>query len=124
MPTNLSPRELGMLQRYVLIGAALGLYYGIFYTPSGTDPDYAIAIVLSLLAALITVVIRFWKKRPSLSSMLRAYGETLFLFLAFLLTLAARTYIVELGGKIALVVFTTVVGCGMGYVLAVRKVSA
>ncbi|MBL8094036.1 MAG: hypothetical protein JNL73_07680 [Anaerolineales bacterium] len=124
MPTNLTPRELGILQRYVLIGAALGLYYGIFYTPSGTDPDYGSAIVLSLLAALITVAIRFWKKRPSFSIMLRAYGETLILFLVFMLTLAARTYIVQLGGKIALVVFTTVVGCGMGYGLATRKVSA
>jgi len=124
VPSNLSPRELGMIQRYVLIGAALGLYYGIFYTPSGTDPDYGIAIVLSLVAALIAVVIRFRKKRPSFSSLLRAYGETLILFLVFLLTLAARTYIVQWGGKIALVVFTTIVGCGMGYVLAIRKVSA
>lgn len=124
LPPNLSPRELGMIQRYVLIGAALGLYYGIFYTPSGTDPDYGIAIVLSLFAALITVAIRFRKKRPSFSGMLRAFGETLLFFLVFLLTLAARTYIVQLGGQIALAVFTTVVGCGMGYVLAIRKVSA
>jgi len=56
--------------------------------------------------------------------MLRAFGETLLFFLVFLLTLAARTYIVQLGGQIALAVFTTVVGCGMGYVLAIRKVSA
>ncbi len=123
MPTNLSPRELGKIQRYVFIGAALGLYYGIFYTSSGTDPDYVIAIVLSLLAALVTVVIRFWKKRPALSVMLKAYGETLIFFSVFLLTLAARTYIVQMGGRIALAIFTTVVGCVMGYVLASRKVT-
>ncbi len=124
MPTNLSPRELGKLQRYVLIGAALGLYYGVFYTPSGTDPDYGIAIALSLLAALVTVVIRFWKKRPPFSKILRAYGETLIFFSVFLLTLAARTFIIQVGGRIALGIFTTIVGSVMGYVLASRKESA
>ncbi len=122
MPTNLSPRELGRIQRYVFIGAALGLYYGIFYTPSGAAPDYGIAIVLSFLAALITVVIRFWKKRPPFPVMLKAFGETLLFYSVFLLTLAARTYIVQLGGRIALGIFTTLVGCVMGYAMAARKV--
>lgn len=121
MPTKRSPREIGLIQRYVFIGAALGLYYGIFYKPTGSDPDYGIAVVLSILAALVTVLIRFWNKRPAFAVVLKAYVETLIFFSVFLLTLAARTFIVETGGRSALAIFTTVVGCFMGYLMATRK---
>ena len=63
MSTKKSAYEIGRMQRYILIGAGIGLYYGLFYKPSSVDPDYGIAIVLSIFAALITVVVRFWKKK-------------------------------------------------------------
>lgn len=112
---------IGMLQRYVLIGAAIGLYYGIFYKPSGAEPDYGIAIILSILAALITVIVRFWKKKQSFSIILKNYFETLLFYSVFLLTLAVRQLADQIGGRIAVMLITTLTGICMGYFMATRK---
>ncbi len=121
MSTKKSAREIGAIQRYVFIGAMLGLYYGIFYQPSGLDPDYGIAIVLSLLAALITVFVRFWKKKAPISVVIRDYFEMLLLYSVFLLGLAARHLAERIGGKLAVTLFTTLIGIFLGYFMATRK---
>ena len=119
--TKKDPVVIGTIQRYVLIGAAIGLYYGLFYRPSSTPPDYGIAIVLSILAAAVTVVIRFWKKKASFSSLLKSYIETVLFYLVLLLTLAFRQLAQEVAGKLGVSLVTTLVGIGMGYVMAIRK---
>lgn len=122
--TKKDPVVVGRIQRYVLIGAALGLYYGIFYKPSGTNPDYGIAIVLSILAAAVTVAVRFWKKKVSFRALVKSYVETFLFYLVLLLTLAVRQLAEQVGGKLAVTVVTTLVGMGMGYVMATRQQSA
>jgi CHASE2 domain-containing sensor protein len=117
-----SPASIGMLQRYIFIGAALGLYYGIFYRPSSADPDYGIAILLSIIAALITVVIRFWKKKQPFAVMLKDYFMMLVLYSAFLLMLAARHQVEQIGGRVAVAIFTTLTGICMGYLMATWKI--
>lgn len=119
--TKKDPVVIGTIQRYVLIGAGIGLYYGLFYQPSGTDPDYGIAIILSLLAAAVTVAIRFWKKKPTFALLIRSYLETFLFYAVLLLTLAVRHLAQQLGGKLGVTLVTTLVGMGMGYVMAVRK---
>ena len=119
--TRKDPVVIGTIQRYVLIGAALGLYYGLFYKPASTPPDYGIAVVLSVLAAVVTVAVRFWKKKAPFSQLLRSFLETFLFYLVLLLTLAVRQVAEQAGGKLAVTLVTTLVGMGMGYFLAIRS---
>ena len=121
MSTKKSAYEIGRMQRYILIGAGIGLYYGIFYKSSGVDPDYGIAIVLSVIGALITAVIRFWKKKQPFSVVVKYYFEMLLLYSVFLLTLAGRHLAEQIGGRYAVAVFTTLTGTFLGYFMATRK---
>lgn len=121
MSNKRSAYAIGAIQRYVLIGAGLGLYYGIFYKPSDVAPDYGIAIVLSIFAALITVVMRFWKKKEPFSVIVKSYFEMLLLYSVFLLMLAARSLVEQLGGKYGVMLFTTLTGMFLGYFMATRK---
>lgn len=121
--TKKDPVAVGRIQRYVLMGAALGLYYGIFYKPSDTAPDYGIAVVLSILAAAVTVAVRFWKKKAPFGILVRSYLETFLFYLVLLLTLAVRQLAEQLGGKLAVTLVTTLVGIGMGYFMATRQLS-
>ena len=114
-------REIGRKQRFVLIGAALGLYYGIFYRPSDVAPDYGIAILLSLVAALITVVIRFWGKKQPFGTIVKSFFWTFLFYAVFLLVLAARRLAEQLGGRVAVTLLTMVTGVGLAYLLAARK---
>jgi hypothetical protein len=121
MSTKKSAYEIGRMQRYILIGAGIGLYYGIFYKSSGVDPDYGIAIVLSVIGALITTVIRFWKKKQPFSVVVKYYFEMLLLYSVFLLTLAGRHLAEQIGGRFAVAVFTTLTGTFLGYFMSTRK---
>lgn len=114
-------REIGRKQRYVLIGAALGLYYGIFYRPSDTAPDYGIAILLSIVAALVTVAIRFWGKKQPFGTIAKSFVGTFLFYAVFLLMLAARKLAEQMGGRAAVTVLTTVTGICLAYVLAARR---
>jgi hypothetical protein len=119
--TKKDPVVIGTIQRYVLIGAAIGLYYGLFYRPSDTAPDYGIAVILSILAAAVTVAVRFWKKKAPFSTLIKSYFETFLFYLVLLLTLAARQLAEQIGGRFGVTLVTTLVGIGMGYVMATRK---
>ena len=119
--TKKDPILIGTIQRYVLIGAALGLYYGLFYRPSNTAPDYGIAIILSVVAAAVTVAVRFWKKKPTFLTLLKSYLEMFLFYSVLLLTLAVRQFAGQIGGKFAVTLVTTLVGMGMGYFMAIRK---
>jgi hypothetical protein len=121
MSNKRSAYEIGSIQRYLLIGAGIGLYYGLFYKPSGADPDYGIAIVLSIFAALITVLIRFWGKKQPFSVIINNFFELLLLYSVFLLTLAARHLAEQIGGKYGVMLFTTFTGTCLGYFMATRK---
>ena len=123
MTTKKEAMRIGMIQRYLLIGAAIGLYYGLFYKPSDTPPDYGIAILLSVLAALITVIVRFWRKKQPFSVVIKYFFEMLLLFSVFLLSLAVRQLADQIGGRIAVVLVTTLSGCGLGYFMATKSKS-
>lgn len=111
--------SMGIYERSALTGAAIGLYFGIFYQPTG-DPDFGIAIILSILAALVTVVIRSWKKQKSFTDIVKDFFEMLILYSVFLLSLAFRHIADNLGGRIAVTLVTTITGIGMGLFWAWR----
>lgn len=108
------------LPRNILVGAAIGLYYGIFYNPSANDPDYAIAILLAVLAALVTAIIRARMNKLSFREFLIDLARFALLYGVGLVTLAARTQVVKLGGRAGLIAFTTLAGVALGVLMTRR----
>lgn len=101
------------LQRYALTGAALGLYFGLFFRPV-RQPSWLIVVGLSLLAALVTVGVRLWKeKRPSFPAILKALTLTWARFAVLLAVLEGRHLAYDLGGRIGATIMTTLLG-GLG----------
>ena len=122
MPTNKKNISSGIYIQYTFVGAALGLYYGIFYQPAG-EPDYGIAILLSVVAALVTVIFRSWKKHFPFKKILKDYFVILGFFLLFMVALVFRQTAYQLGGQMAVIIETTLVGIGLGLLMASRKIS-
>ena len=117
------PQPYRIYTQYILIGAAFGLYYGLFYRESTREPDYLIAALLSVVAAAVTVVVRSWKKGRTFQEILLDYGKVLFFFLVFMLGLELRKWVAGIGGKTAMVIFTTTIGTVLGFFAALRKKS-
>ena len=113
-------RQIGRVQRYVLVGGALGLYYGLFYRSTDAAPDYGIAIVLAVLAAVVTVIVRFWKKKQPLAAIAKSFFWTFLFYAVLLLALAVRTLAEQIGGRVGLTIATTLIGMGLAFGLATR----
>jgi len=106
--------------QYALIGAALGLYYGIFYKPGG-DPDFGIAVVLSVFAAILTTIVRSWKKAFPIKKIIVDFVKMFAFFLIFLLSIVLRKIAYDLGGNVAVVVETTLFGVILGVLMAWQR---
>ena len=111
---------MGIYPRYALTGAAVGLYFGIFYQTPTDPPDFEIAIILSIIAALVTVVIRSWRKHRSFTDIVKDFLGMLVLYSVFLLALAFRQIADGYGGKLAVTLVTTITGTGLGLFWAWR----
>ena len=122
MTSNKKISKSGRYTQYALVGAALGLYYGIFYEPT-TDPDFGIAVSLSLVAALITVLVRSWKKGFTFKKIAIDFFLMFGFFLIFLLSLIFRTIAYQFGGKPAVIIETTVAGIVLGLLMAWQRFS-
>ncbi len=107
--------------QYVLIGAALGLYYGLFYKDTPREPDYAMAVLLSILAAVVTVIIRSWKKGRSFKEILVDFLKISLAFMVFMVGIEMRKLVFGLGGKAAVSIFTTILGTVLGFFMALKK---
>lgn len=103
----------------IFVGALLGLYYGVFYQPSDYA-DIGIAIQLAIVAAIVTVIIRSWKKRFPFRILLKEFMVTVPSYLIFMLSLALRKYAYDWGGS-ALVIIESVVGGAILGLLFSRK---
>ncbi|HAF62464.1 MAG TPA: hypothetical protein DCK95_09070 [Anaerolineaceae bacterium] len=97
----------------IFIGALLGLYYGVFYQPSDYT-DIGIAIQLAIVAAIVTIIVRTWKKGFPFKIILKEFLVTLASYLIFMLSLALRKYAYELGGKTLVVIESTIGGAILG----------
>lgn len=106
------------LRRYALTGAAVGLYFGLFFRPL-REPNFAVAVALALLATAVTIVIALLKKdRPPLRELGGTAVTTFIKFALILALLEGRHYVYDLGGKWLVSVFTTLLGAGAGWWLA------
>jgi ABC-type phosphate/phosphonate transport system permease subunit len=111
-------RKDNLYQRYALTGAAIGIYFGIFYRPTRA-PSFTNAILLALVAAVVTLVVRSWKKRPlRLLPVLYDFLKLFFSFSIFLLALEFRHIAEDFGGRLAVTLVTTLTGIGLGLLMA------
>lgn len=107
------------LRRYVLTGAALGLYFGYFFRPL-REPTVLSSVLLvaglSLLGALVVTLLRLRRLENREAGSLVRYGFSMWLTFALLLAMQeGRHYANALGGRLATIVFTTLVGAGLGW---------
>ncbi|MDD2522281.1 MAG: hypothetical protein PHW11_05645 [Anaerolineaceae bacterium] len=107
--------------QFVLVGAALGAYYGIFYRPSDTPVLFVSVVLLSILSALLVTVIQIWKKGYAFKEILVIYLKSFAMFFLFLVMLWARPTVMEWGGKGWLIAFTTLVGGVIGFIMGLKK---
>jgi hypothetical protein len=59
--------------RYGLTGGALGLYFGLFFRPV-REPSLWLVVVLAALVALVMLLIRAVRERPSFVALLKGAG--------------------------------------------------
>lgn len=105
-------------QRYLLTGAALGLYFGLFFRPL-RDPSPLLAVELGFVAALVTTLLPLFRgKRPSLLTFLKTLGNHFLKYALLLLLLDARHPVYDWGGRTAVSVMTTLAGGLSGLWLA------
>lgn len=96
--------------RYVLTGAGLGLYFGLFFRPL-REPSLLLAVLLSVLAAVVTVAFQMVRERRGPDRAL--VGRFFLTWGAFALGLAVlelRHVAYDVGGKAAVTVMTTAAG--------------
>lgn len=102
-----------LLTRYTLTGGALGLYFGFFFRPA-RQPSLIFALGLALLITLVMVVIKAFRERPSLPTLLKAAFLTFLKASLFLILLELRHPVYDYGGKVAVTVFMTLMGALAG----------
>ncbi len=102
----------------MITGAAVGLYFGLFFRPVG-DPSFLQPVILGVIGGLVTAVYRLWRVPPA--NFRQAVGQGLLAVLAFtgfLVLMELRHYANAFGGRIAVALYSTIVGLLMGIVYA------
>lgn len=102
------------LQRVVLTGGALGLYFGLFFRPV-REPNLLTPLLLGSLAALVMTLLNLRREeaRTLRATVRYALGAWLALTLA-LLALEGRHPVYDVAGKIGVTLYTTLAGALAG----------
>lgn len=117
------PSGYRIYSQYVLVGAAIGLYYGIFYR-SQSPPDYSLAVILAVFAGVLTTAVRSWKKNKPVKTIVLDFIKITATFMAFLIALQLKSVVENFGGRTAVIVFMTSVGIIFGLIMGVRRRTA
>lgn len=109
-----------LLIRYLITGAGLGLYFGVFFRPIvAREPDLLMPVALGIIGGLITAGIRVWRARPVNLKVAVQQGVTSVLaFVLFLVMMELRIWAFTQGGKLGVILLTTVTGIIIGLGLA------
>lgn len=106
------------VQRYVLTGIGLGIYFGWFFRPL-REPSIWTPIILAATVAIVMTLLRLWREGKEGS--LR-YAGSIFLRTALgIALLELRHPIFNFGGRIAVIVMMMIAGGLFGYWWAVRQ---
>ena len=100
------------VQRYVLIGVMLGVYFGWFFRPV-REPSLWTPIILSAAVTVVMTVLRTVRgEREGLGR----YALTLFVRVALgIAVLELRHPVFDWGGRVAVVAMTALLGGVFGY---------
>lgn len=107
--------------QYVLVGAAIGLYYGFFYRGPQSGPDYEMAVILALIAGVITTVVRNWKKQKIFKEIALDFIKFTALFMIFLLALQLKPVLDQWGGRVLVAIFMTSFGALFGLIIGITR---
>ena len=115
------PTGYRIYSQYILVGAAIGLYYGIFHRSTQYSPDYVTVVILAVLAGVLTTAVRNWKKKKPFGTITLDFIKITAMFLAFLLALQLKSVIEGIGGRISVIIFMTSIGILFGLIMGVRR---
>ena len=109
------------LQRALVTGAGLGLYFGLFFRPV-REPNLLMALGLGLVAALVMTLLNLRREEGRAPRALARYalGAWLLLTLA-LLVLEGRHLVHDVAGRTGVTIYTTAAGALAGAWYARRQ---
>lgn len=117
MPKQTTKKQ-PLWQRYLLTGAALGLYFGLFFRPL-REPSLGLAVLLGAVAALVTTLLPLFRgERPSFTTFLKTLAGHFFKYTLLLAVLELRHPVHDWGGRTAVSAMTTLMGAVGGLWLA------
>ncbi|MBP6469082.1 MAG: hypothetical protein KBE23_02810 [Chloroflexi bacterium] len=102
-----------LMMQYALTGGALGLYFGLFFRPV-RSPSAALVLGLALTVAVVMAVLRAFKERPSVSSLLKGAALNFVKTAVLLALLELRHPLYDMGGKTAVSLVMTLAGAAAG----------
>jgi len=106
--------------QYILVGAALGLYYGLF-NRSSMEPDYGMAVILAVLAGMLTTVVMSLRRKKTFLTFVLDLIKTTSMFAVFLIALQIKPLLEEIGGRALVIGFMTTLGAIFGLILGSRR---
>lgn len=107
--------------QYVLIGAALGAYYGIPSKFPRESIQYYYIVLYSIISGGVVTTFQVWKKGYSGKEKLVVFLKSFGMFFLFLAVLNARPFIEKWGGDGLVLAFTTLMGALVGFILGLKK---
>jgi hypothetical protein len=119
--TTPQPTGYRIYSQYILIGGAIGLYYGIFSRTSQAAPDFSVAILLAVLAGALTTLVRSWRKKPPFRTVAVDFIKSTAMFLVFLLALQLRAVIEAYAGRTMVIIFMTSIGVLFGLIMGISR---
>lgn len=102
-------------QRGIFVGAAIGLYMGLFFRPS-REPDLGFVVGLIVFATLATFAVRYARGSISRAAIPQELLRSFAFYFFALLALEGRHYVLIAAGPIVLAIFTTALGALTGFV--------
>lgn len=112
--------------QWLLIGAAIGAYYGVFFntSPEAENIMFVSVLLLSLIPAIGITIFQNWKKGYPAKQKWMTFGKNFLLCFLFVAMLWLRPFVYQFGGKWAVIAFTTIFGMIVGVIMGLRKKTA
>lgn len=111
------------IQRQMWVGAAIGLYFGWFFRPA-REPSLFVVLFLSILITVLLTGWQLFRRRKMGKTAAQIWRKVPLLFIqyaAFLAILEARHFAYDFGGRLAVIVMTTIMGALSGLWIAYQS---
>jgi hypothetical protein len=101
----------------IFIGALLGLYHGVFYRPA-EPTEFSLVVGIAVFAALVTVIIRTWKKKLPFKIIGKEFSHNLCNLFDLSAGVGGAEICLRLYGKPLVIVVTTAGGAVVGWLFS------